>query len=157
MLVGAIVSGKSKEKSSAGALLPKTFLDASGKEVSQEILQGKYVGVYFSASWCPPCKTFTPKLVDFRNANNKDFEVVLVGADRSAKAQANYMKRYKMPWLAIKHQSLAANLLVKKMEVSSIPYLVIIAPDGTIVTKNGRQELDRSPRKALDNWKKNSG
>ena len=81
----------------------------------------------------------------------------MVGVDRSAKAQANYMKRYKMPWLAIKHQSKAANLLVKKMEATSIPYLVIIAPAESIVTKNGRQELDRSPGKALDNWKKSSG
>ena len=92
--------------------------------------------------------------MDFRNANKEEFEVVLIGADRSAKAQANYMKKYKMPWLAVKHQSLAANLLVKKMGVSGIPFLVILAPDGSIVTKDGRGELGRSLGKALAKWKK---
>ena len=154
VLAVGIAPAKSKSKNSSKVSLPNSLLDAAGTEVSREILKGKYVGIYFSASWCPPCRTFTPKLVDFRNANKEEFEVVLVGADRSAKAQANYMKKYKMPWLAVKHQSLSANLLVKKMGVSGIPYLVILAPDGSIVTKDGRSELGRSPGKALAKWKK---
>ena len=80
--------------------------------------------------------------------------MMLVGADRFAKAQANYMKKYKMSWLAVKHQSLAANLLVKKMCVTRMPFLVILAPDGSIVTKDGRGELERSPGKASAKWKK---
>ena len=60
-------------------LLPEKLLDAQGREVSRTILAGKFVGVYVSASWCGPCRSFTPKLIKFRNANGKDFEVVLVG------------------------------------------------------------------------------
>ena len=47
---------------SALNLLPDTFYDVEGKTVSKEKLKGKFVGVYFSASWCPPCRKFTPKL-----------------------------------------------------------------------------------------------
>ncbi|SVE11034.1 uncharacterized protein METZ01_LOCUS463888, partial [marine metagenome] len=112
--------------------LPDELLDATGKAVSGETLSGKYVGLYFSASWCPPCRTFTPKLVEFHNANKAKFEVLLVSADNSEKAQANYMKKYMMPWLAVKHQSIAANLLVKKMGVRGIPFLVILSPDGSV-------------------------
>ena len=30
-----------------------------------EVLDGKVVGIYFSAHWCPPCRGFTPKLAEW--------------------------------------------------------------------------------------------
>ena len=151
--VSSVVSiAKPKVEQALKVSLPEEFLDASGKAVSRETLSGKYVGLYFSASWCPPCRTFTPKLVEFRKANKDKFEVVLVGADNSEKAQANYMKKYMMLWPAMKHQSIAANLLVKKMGVSGIPYLVILAPDGSVVTKDGRGDVDSMGNKAFLKW-----
>ncbi|MFP6892619.1 MAG: thioredoxin-like domain-containing protein, partial [Opitutales bacterium] len=101
-------TAKPKDEASKESL-PDELLDATGKAVSGETLSGKYVGLYFSASWCPPCRTFTPRLVEFHKANKDKFEVLLVSADNSEKAQANYMKKYMMPWLAVKHQSTAAN------------------------------------------------
>jgi hypothetical protein len=62
-----------------------------------------------------------------------------------------------MPWLAVKHQSIAANLLVKKMGVSGIPYLVVLAPDGSVVTKDGRGDLDSLGDKAFLKWKRTQG
>ena len=61
-------------------LFPGTLLDSDGKEVSKDSLAGKTVGIYFSAHWCPPCRSFTPNLVKFRDKNKKDFEVVFVCA-----------------------------------------------------------------------------
>ncbi|MDA0722787.1 MAG: thioredoxin family protein [Verrucomicrobia bacterium] len=147
-LLPGVSTAKSKGEKASKVFLPDELLDAAGKAVS-----GKYVGLYFSASWCPPCRTFTPKLVEFHKANKEKFEVLLVSADNSEKAQANYMKKYMMPWLAVKHQSIAANLLVKKMEVSGIPFLVILGPDGSVVTKDGRDDVNSMGNKALLKWK----
>jgi len=153
LAVSSVVSmAEPKGEKALKVSLPEELLDASGKAVSSKTLSGKYVGLYFSASWCPPCRTFTPKLVEFRKVNKDKFEVVLVGADNSEKAQANYMKKYMMLWPAMKHQSIAANLLVKKMGVSGIPYLVILAPDGSVVTKDGRGDVDRMGDKAFLKW-----
>ena len=90
-----------EEKELEPVLLPSTLLDQKGDKVSAAVLEGKFVGLYFSASWCGPCRAFTPSLIKFREAHKNDFEVILVGADGSPKAQANYMKKYKMPWLAL--------------------------------------------------------
>jgi len=132
--------------------LPKELLDAGGKVVSIDELKGKYVGLYFSASWCGPCRTFTPKLIKFREQNEKTFEVVLVGSDGSAKAQANYMKKYNMPWLALKNQSDEARELSLSLKVEYIPYLIVLDPDGNVVTKNGKEDIARLGSDAFASW-----
>ena len=56
--------------------LPEILLDSKGNNVSSDTLAGKYVGLYFSASWCGPCRAFTPSLITFRNKHGAEFEVV---------------------------------------------------------------------------------
>jgi len=60
--------------SSDSSLFPGKILDSKGKSVSSKVLDNKIVGIYFSAQWCPPCRHFTPSLVEFRNKNAKEFE-----------------------------------------------------------------------------------
>jgi len=58
------------------------LLSKDGPVSAQDALKGKYVGVYYSASWCPPCQRFTPKLVEAYSSNlkGKNFENVFVSA-----------------------------------------------------------------------------
>ena len=65
-------------------------------------LEGKVVGLYFSASWCGPCHRFTPKLVEAYSelsSKNADFEVVFVLTDEDGESFCKYFSV--MPWLAI--------------------------------------------------------
>jgi len=110
VMVGTIVAftlfsqniEETKPQESLGAdFLPQTLLDPSERKVSSSILKDKYVGLYFSASWCGPCRSFTPELIKFRNQHQENFEVVLIGGDGSPKAQSKYMKKYEMLWLAM--------------------------------------------------------
>ena len=137
-------------------LIQGPLLNSNGKEVSKDVLAGKTIGIYFSAHWCPPCRGFTPKLVDFRDSNKKDFEVVFVSSDRSPKAHMDYMKGSNMKWYTMPHGSDAAKSLKKKYEVRGIPSLVIVSADGKTITKNGRGEVTSNAKGALKNWKKNS-
>ena len=132
------------------------LLDSQGKEVSKKLLGGKTIGIYFSAHWCPPCRSFTPKLVKFRDANKKDFEVVFVSSDKSPKAQMDYMKGSKMKWYTMPHRSDAANALSKKYAVRGIPALVIVSPDGKTITKDGRRDVASNAKGAIKKWQKNS-
>lgn len=134
-------------------LIPEKLLDASGSFLSSESLDKKYIGLYFSASWCGPCRKFTPKLVEFRNKFSDEFEVILIGGDGSSKAQANYMKKYSMPWYAMQNQSTEAKFASRFCEVKSIPYLVILDQDGNIITKNGKSDLMKMGDQALEVWK----
>ena len=140
----------------SNSLFPKKLIDNKGKSVSSKILENKIVGIYFSAQWCPPCRGFTPSLVDFRNKNSEDFEVVFVSSDRSSEDQLKYMEKYNMNFYAIPHGSDAANNLKKKFEVRGIPSLVIVDAKGNTITKNGRGDVSGNPEGALASWQKGS-
>merc|ERR1712023_590324 len=58
---------------------------ASAAKVSTaEALAGKTVGIYFSAHWCPPCRSFTPMLAKAYTSHlkSKNFEIVFVSSDQ---------------------------------------------------------------------------
>jgi len=61
-------------------------LQGKGGEVpTGDALDGKVVGLYFSAHWCPPCRTFTPELCKtykkLAEEQKKNFEIVFVSSD----------------------------------------------------------------------------
>ena len=56
-----------------------------GEVPTADTLNGKVVGVYFSAHWCPPCRSFTPELANcyklLSGEQGKNFEIVFVSSD----------------------------------------------------------------------------
>ena len=112
--------------------------DNQGNKVDLAKLNGKAVGIYYSAHWCPPCKAFTPVLVDFRNKYAEQFEVVFVSSDRDDASMKKYIEEAKMPWLTVTREGEIAEALGEKYKVSGIPTLVILKADGTLLTEEGR-------------------
>lgn len=105
----------------------------------------KVIGVYFSASWCGPCRSFTPQLADFykeMNKKGKKFEIVWVSRDQTADDFVAYFQ--KMPWLAVPITNLeqVAAKLGGKLQLKGIPHLVILdGYDGTVYTLDGRTQF----------------
>ena len=48
---------------------------------------------------CPPCRSFSPVLINFYNTVKDDIEVIFVSSDRDEKSFSDYYG--KMPWLAM--------------------------------------------------------
>merc|ERR1712164_203212 len=60
------------------------------------------VGVYFSAHWCGPCRSFTPKLIELYNKcreQDKSFEVVFASSDNNETEFNEYYAE--MPWCTL--------------------------------------------------------
>jgi len=141
-------------------LLGTELVDAKGDKVETSSLEGKVIGLYFSASWCGPCRAFTPQLVEFRDRNDDKFEVVFVSSDRSGEDQQAYMKNYDMEWPAIPFDSPLSQELGAKYGIRGIPSLIIIDDQGNLITKDGRSEIsgsDSDARKALREWRRAAG
>ncbi len=109
-------------------------------------LEGKTLGLYFSAHWCPPCRQFTPLLAEtylHLVQAGKPFEVVFVSLDRSAQQWAQYFAE--MPWLAVRFEvdDQARERLAREMGVTGIPCLVMVDGQGKVITKQGVKGVRR--------------
>ena len=78
------------------------------KDMETAAVRGKYFGIYFSAHWCPPCRRFTPLLVEFYNKFKashelaENFDVAFVSWDKSEEEFASYYAE--MPWTAVPYK-----------------------------------------------------
>ena len=137
--------------------LPDELLNRSGKKISTEAaLKGKIVAVYASASWCGPCRAFTPKLVDFYKAVAKKtpMELIFISSDKSSDAMMSYMKKNSMPWLAIPYDSPERDALKKKLQINGIPHLFVFDAQGKMISSNARWDVVMLGKKAVQEWKK---
>ena len=120
-------------------------------------LAGKeIIAVYYSAHWCPPCRAFTPKLVEFYNDNKAKypkFELIFMSSDKSADAMKGYMTETKMPWLALKYDKRKIEAL-SKHSASGIPYLVVLDADGNELIAKAKDQDWRPPTTVLPELKK---
>ena len=55
--------------------------------------------LYFSASWCPPCKMFSPLLIKWHAEHAARFnaEIVFVSSDRDAASFKAYAAHFPFP------------------------------------------------------------
>jgi len=105
----------------------KEFVKADGTVVPAAAVASKsLVGVYFSAHWCPPCKTFTPKLRDaYKDGKfGEDSEIIFISADKDEDAALAYMKESHGDWVKAKNDDTELQqALVEACDVSGIPAL----------------------------------
>ncbi len=128
------------------AMLGTKLLDARGwVHSTEDVCTGKIVGLYFSAHWCPPCRGFTPALVDFyialRNAG-QPFEIVFISSDQDQASFDGYLKS--MPWKAVPYADREVHdFLSREFSVSGIPTLVLLDECGDLITTDGRAQVSR--------------
>lgn len=114
------------------------LIKSNGDKVKIESLIGKVVGLYFSASWCGPCRRFTPKLVEVYKELSKEaeFEVVFISSDRDEESFSDYFS--KMPWLAVPFLDLGTKKHLKDLfKVRGIPHLVVLDKMGKVTSAQG--------------------
>ena len=108
-------------------LLKGDINSKEGTISSEQILNSKVVALYFSAHWCPPCRQFTPMLINFYQdlkAMGIDIEIVFCSADND---QSSYNEYYSiMPWCAIPFGDERSKKLGEAAGVQGIPCLFFI-------------------------------
>lgn len=120
-------------------LLGEKLVTKNGEVNTVDHLKGKsHVLIYFSAHWCPPCRGFTPKLAEWykefiKSEKGKKAEVIFQSWDKDNEQFESYFKE--MPWVALPYKEVNT---FESWGISGIPTLVVLGPDGKIITKKGR-------------------
>jgi len=128
----------------------KLLTKVDGKPVdTAKILEKKeLVLLYFSATWCPPCKAFSPILAEFYKtyAVKEKLEIVYISSDRTVPEFESYYGT--MPWTAIPLIEGSAQIkqtLAAKLGISGIPTLIVLdAQTGELVSATAREDVTRA-------------
>lgn len=112
------------------------LINSKGEAVTVDLKNKEHVLIYWSASWCGPCRELTPKIVEFYNKNGggDKFEIILMCLDRSEEKMATYMKHQNMPWPAVQYDQ-KAGTGAKAFAEGGIPRLMIINKKGEVVAR----------------------
>ncbi|KAK1126059.1 nucleoredoxin-like [Acipenser oxyrinchus oxyrinchus] len=126
-----------------GEVVAGPLIRSSGQVSDGSALEGSFVGVYFSAHWCPPCRSLSRVLVEsyrtVKEAGQK-FEIVFVSADRSEESFTQYFSE--MPWVAVPSQSEGRRSLLNRLYgIQGIPTLILLDTEGKVITRQGRVEV----------------
>jgi thiol-disulfide isomerase/thioredoxin len=136
-----------------GAVFPDfTETDLNGKPLSIASRKGKVVLLDFWATWCGPCKAELPNVIaTYKKHHNDGFEIIGVSLDNERDALDSFLKQQDgMTWPQYFDGQGWSNKLAVKYGVESIPFAVLIGPDGKIIGKDLRgEELEDAVAKAV--------
>lgn len=107
----------------------------------EDLLSNQLIGLYFAASWCPPCQLFSGVLVQQYKAIKEhfghwSFEILLIPRDHTEEAWRTYTEN--MPWLLVKYSDQVGFRLKDLFDVVSLPLLLIIDSQGELIHENAR-------------------
>nr|XP_001113624.1 nucleoredoxin-like protein 1 [Macaca mulatta] len=128
-------------------------------EVSRR-LENRLVLLFFGAGACPQCQAFVPILKDFFVRLTDEFYVlraaqlalVYVSQDSTEEQQDLFLKDMPKKWLFLPFEDELRRDLGRQFSVERLPAVVVLKPDGDVLTRDGADEIQRLGTSCFANW-----
>lgn len=120
------------------------YRDVEGNYKSLEDFEGQTVLLTFWASWCANCAYQKSYLREaYEQYSDEDFEIVAISIDEQKQAWEAHVRQENFPWVDLFAGDGFQQDTFMRYRAGSIPFYVLINPDGTIEgVNNVRPSLD---------------
>lgn len=118
-----------------GAIAPDIVLPSpDGKEIALSSFRGNYVLIDFWAAWCKPCRIENPNVVKmYEKYADDNFEIFGVSLDKERDKWIKAIADDNLTWPQVSDLGFWNSAAAQLYNVRSIPYTVLIDPEGKII------------------------
>jgi len=102
--------------------------------------------LYYSASWCPPCRAAAPAVVQqFKAsiADNPKVEFIHISADSSEDAAEEWAAKEGFPWLTVVPDDVKRSDLMEFKTKNSVPHYVMVDASGNRVANSSAEVFNK--------------
>lgn len=145
-------AGAKRRLESVGQKMTLRGRTVDGKTLDIAALSGRIVLVHYWASYSEPCiEDFKPLAQLYTKYGREGFLPVGVCVDHNAETMTSQLKRTPLAWPQLYETGgLENNRLAKEMGIVTLPVMMLIGKDGTVVNRNVHiSELEAEIKKLL--------
>ena len=110
------------------------ILDTNGKKIYLSDYEGKYLLLHFWTKGCGVSLTALPEMKEISETYHDELTVISINFDTDA-AWKNKIAPYDIPWVNVRDPKRMSGLYAKYTVEGSVPYFVIISPEGKVIDK----------------------
>lgn len=153
---GQVISDFIRNKKASETGQPAPDFEAvalDGQSVRLSGLKGNYVLLEFWGTWCGPCRTVAPRLVElYRSTKDKNFVMIGIACNE---INENNLKQVveaeHLDWIQVDDARSAAGKSIQKMyAVDGVPTCILISPKGKIIRRGHPGVLIPEVKKIID-------